>query len=77
VPLLEGEVDPEKCARLATTGAAGIATCPPSPHDKNLGAECFEYQAQADRPFEHEQGLKQLLVRQSELNSQLDLDKGD
>lgn len=35
------------------------------------------YQAQADRPFEHEERLKQLLARQSELNSQLDLDKGE
>jgi N12 class adenine-specific DNA methylase len=39
--------------------------------------ELVDYQAQADRPFEHEQRLKQLLARQSELNSQLDLDKGD
>ena len=37
----------------------------------------MDYQAQADRPFEHEERLKQLLTRQSELNSQLDLDKGD
>ena len=36
-----------------------------------------DYQAQADRPFEHEERLKRLLARQSELNSQLDLDKGD
>lgn len=39
--------------------------------------ELVDYQAQADRPFEHEQRLKQLLARQSELNSLLDLDKGD
>ena len=39
--------------------------------------ELADYQAQADRPFEHEDRLKQLLARQSELNSQLDLDKGD
>jgi N12 class adenine-specific DNA methylase len=39
--------------------------------------ELVDYQAQADRPFEHEKRLKQLLARQSELNSQLDLDKGD
>ena len=39
--------------------------------------ELVDYQAQADRPFEHEERLKQLLARQSELNSQLDLDKGD
>jgi len=39
--------------------------------------ELADYQAEADRPFEHENRLKQLLARQSELNSQLDLDKGD
>jgi len=39
--------------------------------------ELVDYQAQADRPFEHEERLKQLLTRQAELNSQLDLDKGD
>lgn len=36
-----------------------------------------DYQSQADRPFEHEARLKQLLARQSEINSLLDLDKGD
>ncbi len=39
--------------------------------------ELADYQLQADRPFEHEERLKQLLTRQSELNSLLDLDKGD
>ena len=39
--------------------------------------ELVDYQSQADRPFEHEERLKQLLARQSELNSLLDLDKGD
>jgi len=39
--------------------------------------ELVDYQAQAERPFEHEQRLQQLLVRQAELNSELDLDKGD
>ena len=39
--------------------------------------ELADYQSQADRPFEHEERLKQLLARQSELNSLLDLDKGD
>jgi len=39
--------------------------------------ELADYRSQADRPFEHEERLKQLLVRQSELNSLLDLDKGD
>ena len=39
--------------------------------------ELADYQSQADRPFEHEERLKQLLARQAELNSLLDLDKGD
>jgi hypothetical protein len=39
--------------------------------------ELVDYQAQTDRPFEHEERLKELLARQSELNSKLDLDKGD
>ena len=39
--------------------------------------ELADYRSQADRPFEHEERLKQLLARQSEINSLLDLDKGD
>jgi N12 class adenine-specific DNA methylase len=39
--------------------------------------ELADYQSQADRPFEHEERLKQVLARQAELNSLLDLDKGD
>ena len=39
--------------------------------------ELADYRVQADRPFEHEERLKQLVARQSELNSLLDLDKGD
>ena len=39
--------------------------------------ELADYQLQSDRPFEHEQRLKELLARQSELNSLLGLDKGD
>ena len=39
--------------------------------------ELADYHLQADRPFDHEERLKQLLARQSELNSLLDLDKGD
>jgi N12 class adenine-specific DNA methylase len=39
--------------------------------------ELADYQSQADRPFEHEARLKQLLARQAEINSLLDLDKGD
>ncbi len=39
--------------------------------------ELADYQAQAERPFEHEERLKHLLARQAELNTALDLDKGD
>ena len=39
--------------------------------------ELADYQSQADRPFEHEKRLKQLLASQDQLNSLLDLDKGD
>jgi len=33
--------------------------------------------AQAERPFEHEARLKELLVKQAQLNAALDLDKHD
>jgi len=36
-----------------------------------------DYQAQANRPFEHETRLKELLARQGQLNATLDLDKSD
>jgi hypothetical protein len=36
-----------------------------------------DYQAQANRPFEHEVRLRELLVRQEQINSLLDLDKGE
>jgi N12 class adenine-specific DNA methylase len=39
--------------------------------------ELADYRIQADRPFEYEERLKKLLARQAELNSLLDLDKGD
>jgi N12 class adenine-specific DNA methylase len=39
--------------------------------------ELADYQTQANRPFEHEERLKQLLARQAEINFLLDLDKGD
>jgi N12 class adenine-specific DNA methylase/type I restriction-modification system DNA methylase subunit len=42
-----------------------------------LEKELADYWAQAGRPFEHEERLRQLLARQAELNSALDLDKGD
>ncbi len=40
-----------------------------------LEKELGDYQIQVDRPFEHEERLKQLLARQAELNALLDLDK--
>ena len=36
-----------------------------------------DYQAQANRPFEHEARIKELLARQTQLNAALDLDKSD
>jgi hypothetical protein len=39
--------------------------------------ELADYRVQADRPFEHEDRLKQLQARQAELNCLLDLDKGE
>jgi hypothetical protein len=36
-----------------------------------------DYQAQANRPFEHEARIKKLLACQAELNAALDLDKSD
>jgi N12 class adenine-specific DNA methylase len=36
-----------------------------------------EYSEQMNRPFEHEQRLKELLVKQAELNALLDLDKNE
>jgi hypothetical protein len=36
-----------------------------------------DYQAQANRPFEPEARLKELLVRQDQINALLDLDKGE
>jgi len=44
---------------------------------ERIEKELANYQLQVDRPFEHEERLKALLTRQSELNSFLDLDKGD
>ncbi len=36
-----------------------------------------DYQAQANKPFEHEARLKELLIRQAQLNAALDLDKNE
>ena len=41
--------------------------------EKMLG----DFQEQAGRPYEHEAKLRELLVRQAELNAALDLDKGE
>lgn len=44
---------------------------------ERLGKTLADYQAQANRPFEHDARLKELLARQAELNAALDLDKND
>ena len=36
-----------------------------------------DYQGQLNRPFEHEDRLRELFVKQQEINRQLDLDKGE
>ena len=36
-----------------------------------------DYQSQANKPYKHEAHLKELLVRQAQLNATLDLDKGE
>ena len=41
-----------------------------------LGKTLADYQAQADKPFDHEARMKDLLARQTQLNAALDLDKG-
>jgi hypothetical protein len=41
--------------------------------EKNLA----DYQAQASKPFEHEARIKDLIVRQAQLNALLNLDKND
>ena len=42
-----------------------------------LEKELSDYQVQSGRPFEHEAKLQELLARQADLASLLDLDKGD
>src|ERR1700728_513299 len=44
---------------------------------EHLEKTLSDYQAQANRPFEHEARLKELLTRQTQLNAALDLDKGE
>ena len=36
-----------------------------------------DYRAQLGRPFEHEERLRELLVKQEDINRSLDLDKSD
>ena len=36
-----------------------------------------DYMGQSNKPFEHEHRIKELLVRQAQLNTALDLDKGE
>ena len=36
-----------------------------------------DYKEQLNRPFEHEERLRELCMKQQEINRQLDLDKGD
>jgi uncharacterized membrane protein YccC len=36
-----------------------------------------DYQAQANKPFDHESRMKELLARQAQLNAALDLDKNE
>ena len=42
-----------------------------------LGKTLADYQAQANKPFDHEARMKDLLVRQAQLNAALDLDKNE
>ena len=42
-----------------------------------LERDLADYRAQAEKPFEQEERFRELLKRQAELNTQLDLDKGD
>jgi len=46
-------------------------------HIEHLEKTLADYQAQARKPFEHEARLKELLIRQVQLNAALDLDKGE
>jgi hypothetical protein len=42
-----------------------------------LGTTPSDYQAQANKPFDHEARMKDLLARQAKLNAALDLDKNE
>ena len=46
-------------------------------HGGRLGKTLADYQAQANKPFDHEARMKDLLGRQAKLNAALDLDKNE
>jgi N12 class adenine-specific DNA methylase len=46
-------------------------------HGTRLGKTLADYQAQANKPFDHEARMKDLLARQAKLNAALDLDKNE
>jgi hypothetical protein len=46
-------------------------------HKDRLEKTLSDYRAQANRPFEQESRLKDLLAQQAQLNAALDLDKGE
>jgi anti-sigma factor ChrR (cupin superfamily) len=46
-------------------------------HSGRLGKTLADYQAQANKPFDHEARMKDLLARQAKLNAALDLDKNE
>src|SRR5665213_127719 len=46
-------------------------------HIEKLTKTLREFQEQANRPFEHEAKLRELVIRQKQLNAFLDLDKGE
>ena len=46
-------------------------------HGARLGKTLADYQAQANKPFDHEARMKDLLARQAKLNAALDLDKNE
>jgi hypothetical protein len=50
-----------------------------SDHERieRLEKQLADYQAQANKPYEHEARLKELLIQQAQLNAALDLDKGE
>ncbi len=60
-----------------TLRALGRAAADQQQQLQRLDKTLADYQAQAQRPFEHEARPKELLARQAQLNAALDLDKSD